>query len=98
MCAAALMSGSSCSTSHPSRSGIIRLFVWDYQALFYDAVVLTHCCVQVIDSGFDCWCFGVYWFDIVDLALQQAGGKPGPAAVAAAQKLMQEKHSIFIAR
>ena len=39
-----------------------------------------------------------YWLDIVQLALQQAGGQQGPAAVAAAQQLLKEKHSIFAAR
>jgi hypothetical protein len=39
-----------------------------------------------------------YWLDILQLSLQQAGGQPGPAAVAAAQELMKEKHSIFVTR
>lgn len=54
--------------------------------------------LQLIDDTFNCWSFAFYWLDIVALALQAADGKPGPAAVAAAQQLMQEKHSIFVAR
>ncbi|KAF6262063.1 hypothetical protein COO60DRAFT_1677904 [Scenedesmus sp. NREL 46B-D3] len=49
-------------------------------------------------ATWSCFCFSQYWLDIVDLALQQAGGQPGPAAVAAAQQLVQEKHSVFLAR
>ncbi|WIA41206.1 hypothetical protein OEZ86_004821 [Tetradesmus obliquus] len=54
--------------------------------------------LQLVDDTFNCWSFSFYWLDIVGLALQEAGGKPGPAAVAAAQQLMKEKHSIFVAR
>jgi hypothetical protein len=54
--------------------------------------------LQLVDDTRNCWSYMFYWLDIVGLALQQAGGEPGPAAVAAAQQLMQEKHSVFIAR
>jgi hypothetical protein len=56
------------------------------------------CVMQAIDATRNCWAFSLYWMDIIGLALQQAGGKPGPAAVPAAQQLMKEKHSIFVAR
>uniref|UniRef100_A0A383WJ03 Uncharacterized protein n=1 Tax=Tetradesmus obliquus TaxID=3088 RepID=A0A383WJ03_TETOB len=49
--------------------------------------------LQLIDDTFNCWSFAFYWLDIVALALQAADGKPGPAAVAAAQQLMQENVS-----
>ncbi|KAF6239458.1 hypothetical protein COO60DRAFT_1469249 [Scenedesmus sp. NREL 46B-D3] len=53
--------------------------------------------MPAIDATHHCWCFSLYWLDLVGLALQQAGGQPGPAAVAAAQQLMREKHSVFLA-
>jgi hypothetical protein len=48
------------------------------------------------DETFSCYTFSAYWLDIMSLALQQAGGQPGPAA--AARQLMKEKHSVFLAR
>lgn len=58
----------------------------------------SFCVYQVVDSNHSCWSNVLYWMDIVQLALQQTGGQPGPAAVAAAEHLMKEKHSIFLAR
>lgn len=54
--------------------------------------------LQVLDElqGLSPYLF--YYLDIVGLALQMAGGRPGPAAVAAAEQLLQEKHSIFLSR
>jgi hypothetical protein len=49
------------------------------------------------DATFSCYSFSLYWLDTITLALQQAGGKPGPAA-AAARQLLKEKHSVFVAR
>ena len=54
--------------------------------------------LQVVDAERACWAHLWYWQDVVQLALDQAGGQPGPAAVAAAQQLLQEKHSVFLAR
>jgi hypothetical protein len=54
--------------------------------------------LQVVEATFNCYSFSLYWLDIMSLALQQAGGTPGPAAVAAARQLMKEKHSVFVAR
>lgn len=44
-----------------------------------------------------CWPLTMYWLDIVQLALQQAGG-PGPAAVKEAEQLLKEPHTVFVAR
>jgi hypothetical protein len=54
--------------------------------------------LQVVDATCGCCSFSLYWLDIMSLALQQAGGQPGPAAAAAARRLMKEKHSVFVAR
>jgi hypothetical protein len=54
--------------------------------------------MQVIDARKQCWPHLFYWVDLIQLSLQQSGGQPGPAAVAAAQELMKEKHSIFVHR
>jgi hypothetical protein len=54
--------------------------------------------MQLIDARNQCWPYLFYWLDIIQLSLQQSGGQPGAAAVAAAQELMKEKHSIFIHR
>jgi hypothetical protein len=54
--------------------------------------------LQMSDATFSCYSFSVYWLDVVTLALELAGGQPGPAAVAAGQQLMKEKHSVFLAR
>jgi hypothetical protein len=41
----------------------------------------------------------IYWLEIQQMALQLAGGKPGPAAKAAALELMEKlPHSAVIAR
>jgi hypothetical protein len=54
--------------------------------------------VQYVELKCDCWPHLFYWLDIIQLSLQQSGGQPGAAAVAAAQELMKEKHSIFLSR
>ena len=54
--------------------------------------------LQEIDACSLCWPHMFYWLDIMHLSLEQAGGKPGAAAMAAAQELMKEKHSIFLSR
>jgi hypothetical protein len=54
--------------------------------------------LQDVDQKGDCWPYLFYWVDIIQLSLQQSGGQPGAAAVAAAQELMNEKHSIFLSR
>lgn len=54
--------------------------------------------VQAVDNEWACWPFLFYHLDIRQLSLQLTGGKPGSAAVEAAEKLMGKKHSIFVAR
>jgi hypothetical protein len=54
--------------------------------------------LQDLDLSCECWPYLVYWLDIIQLSLQQSGGQPGAAAVAAAQELMKEKHSVFLSR
>lgn len=54
--------------------------------------------VQAVDDEGACWPFLFYYTDIRQLALQLTGGKPCSEAVEAAEKLMGEKHSIFVAR
>eukprot|EP00878_Enallax_costatus_P016844 GHUV01017680.1.p1 GENE.GHUV01017680.1~~GHUV01017680.1.p1 ORF type:complete len:770 (+),score=236.02 GHUV01017680.1:1915-4224(+) len=66
------------------------------QAPFLD--MLLQGLLQVIDRNSGCWSSAMYWIDIVQLALQEAGGTPGPAAVAAGERLIREKHSLFMAR
>lgn len=58
------------------------------------------CFLQVQDEPYRyaCWSYIWFWLDLVQLSLQQAGGQPGPAALAAAQQLMKQEHSVFLAR
>jgi hypothetical protein len=54
--------------------------------------------LQMTDATSGCYSFSLYWYDIMSLALMAAEDQPAPAAAAAARRLMEEKHSVFLAR
>lgn len=55
--------------------------------------------LQGMDDGNGCFPFMLYWLEIQQMALQLAGGKPGPEAKAAALQLLEKvPHSAVIAR
>lgn len=57
-----------------------------------------HILLEVAYMSYSCWSSAMYWIDIVQLALHEAGGQCGPAAEAAAKRLIREKDSLFMAR
>lgn len=88
----------------PALLGVFQL------AAGYFALMLAHCkqrlhllmlsitLLQAVDTHHSCWSSLWYWKTLVNLSLQQTGGRQGPQAVAVAEQLMKEKHSVFMAR
>lgn len=73
------------------RSGLIMTmpqFVWIFM-----------CVLQEFDGRAGGFTSMLYWLEVQDMALQAAGGKPGPEAEAAVKKLIASlPHSVVLAR
>lgn len=68
-----------------------------------ECTAVVRLCASVVRQTLDIWqgCFPymLYWLEVQQMALQLAGGKPGPAAEAAALQLMEKvPHSALITR